>query len=41
MLQMSENFLEQEGYALTKDYGVGNRTRYNLCNTYKLPKMEK
>ena len=41
MLQMSENFLEQEGYALTKDYGVGNRTLYNLCNTYKLPKMEK
>ena len=38
---MSENFLEQEGYALTKDYGVGNRTLYNLCNTYKLPKMEK
>ena len=38
---MSENFLEQEGYALTKDYGVGNRTLYSLCNTYKLPKMEK
>ena len=38
---MPERFLEQEKYALTKDYGVGNRTLYDLCCTHKLPKLGK
>ena len=38
---MPERFLEQEKYALTKDYGVGNRTLYDLCYTHKLPKLGK